>query len=139
MSYDASGNVIGIVYPDGSSVSSELFDRDDGVRKTSLPRREISQNGALTTHWYDASGNEIRTSNADRVDSLNWYDQYGRAVETRAPNGARAIYAYDTRDDVISHTDALGGTTAWTYDSDAASPRRTLTVTCTNIRNASTR
>ena len=87
-SYDSMSRLLGITYPDGSTVSFTYDVR--GRRITST-----DQNGKITTYTYDA---------ADRL----------TAVTDPANNTTQ--YAYDTEDNMLSITDANGHTTQFAYN-----------------------
>jgi RHS repeat-associated protein len=87
-SYDSMSRLLGITYPDGSTVSFTYDVR--GRRITST-----DQNGKTTTYTYDA---------ADRL----------TAVTDPANNTTQ--YAYDTEDNLLSITDANGHTTQFAYN-----------------------
>jgi RHS repeat-associated protein len=87
-SYDSMSRLLGITYPDGSTVSFTYDVR--GRRVTST-----DQNSKTTSYTYDA---------ADRL----------TAVTDPANNTTQ--YAYDTEDNLLSITDANGHTTQFAYN-----------------------
>ncbi len=87
-SYDAMSRLLGITYPDGSTVS---FTYDIRGRRTS----STDQNGKTTTYTYD---------DADRLTAVT--DPANHATQ----------YAYDTEDNLLSITDANGHATQFAYN-----------------------
>lgn len=136
---DASGNVVGIQYPDGSSTSFEYDSADRLIR-------EVDELGAVTRYAYDARGNPIQVVLAAETPleqvrecfcdifgnptSLVWrgdaqvpdavihisYDERGNVTSMRDPEGHERHRTYDIMGNVLVETDELGYSVTNRYD-----------------------
>ncbi|MFR5631463.1 MAG: DNRLRE domain-containing protein [Monoglobales bacterium] len=107
--YDKNGNLTGIAYPDGTSVSYAYDGADRLIRTT-------AQNGLVTELGYDGNGNVTRiTDDETRVYRFT-YDGNNRLVKATDPLGGVTEYAYDGAGNQIQVTDANSHTTGYVYD-----------------------
>ncbi len=114
--YDGYGNPIKIINPDGTSRDMKWFVIKEGIREIPVLKKSVNEVGATVKHYYDSKGNEIRTVDALKGESIRWYDSLGRLVKTRDARGAETSYSYDAKDNLIKTVDALGGTSQYSYD-----------------------
>ena len=128
--YDADGNVIQQLNPDGTSSTKTydaykdlLSDTDSFGRVTHYAYNTDHKlvqttyaDGTTSQTGYDANDNVI--SETDRLGriTLYAYDALGRKVKTTLPNGAVETLSYDPVGNIASETDANGNTTSYSYD-----------------------
>ena len=95
---------------------------------------DSTQANSVTTTFYDADGNEVRSTNPDVETTLTSYDPDSRAYCTIDPvnvaadatcaaegataNAGTEVTTYDPVGNVLSTTDQDGNTTSYTYDPD---------------------
>jgi YD repeat-containing protein len=79
-------------------------------------------NGHVTTYAYDARNQLIRSTDANGVDATYAYDAVGNQVRiTHAANtsvAAISTFTYNSDDNLVSQTDALGNTQTNEYDAN---------------------
>ncbi len=83
--------------------------------------KEITPDGVITLHSYDAAGNElvteIKTSEETLVTSTKKeYNSRGEMIAETNALGAVTKYTYDHRGNLIQMEDALGGISLFTYN-----------------------
>ena len=109
--YDAAGDLAGIDFPDGSSVT---YVRDLLGRATSVTVEAPGITPLVTLYGYDAVGN--LASVTDPLGGVtSWtYDAVDRPVQRVLPNGITSEWTYDLRDRVLSvvHRDSGGAVLA---------------------------
>lgn len=77
----------------------------------------ISTSQGTTTHAYN--GQHVTVTDTNNKQKVNEYDAYGRlkaVVEITGAGNYRTEYTYNSNNNLISLTDALGNTRAFTYD-----------------------
>ena len=70
----------------------------------------------VTKHTYDGDGRRLATRLHDGKRQTWEYDAAGRRVKTTTLDGVEVRTTYDSRDRVLSETDSLGRTTTYVYD-----------------------
>lgn len=114
--YDGFGLPASTTAPDGATVS---VSRNPYMQVTSITRND--KDGSSTESFaYDANG-DVTTHTLARgsdigIKTTATYDALGRLYQQHGMHGQSLTYAYDTNDNVVSVTDALGHATAWQYD-----------------------
>ena len=129
-SYDVYGNVIQIIYADGSVTSVEY----DSVGNMTAA---VDAKGRRTSYEYDLFGNLVKITYCDNTTETFEYDaegrntkatdRLGRSVEMTYdavgnliskiyPNGSQVSYTYDAKYRLVSVTGANGGVTRYEYD-----------------------
>lgn len=140
--YDALRRVIGVIYPDGSTMTREvtIFDSPDAV---------VNENGVRTEFEHDSRGNVTRITEAvglpeervteqtfnalgqlterrevvdqaagDRVTTFDEYDDFGNLSETTDAEGNVTEREHDVLGNVTTLIDARGKTWSYTFDED---------------------
>ncbi len=97
-SHDSGGNLLSVTYPDGSL--------ENWTYSAGIPGR--------ATTWTNRRGNAGAGASAGHVITYS-YDSTGRRVSKIYADGSHADYAYDTRGNLQSATDA-NGTATFTHD-----------------------
>jgi YD repeat-containing protein len=117
-SYDARGDVTGMIYPDGGAVN---YVYDGAGRMTSL----TDMRGNVTTYQYDADGNLVGTSMPNMQNDAYTYDADGRLTGIQDTTGSlinlSLTYARNA-DGLVTLVQQSGGSgpqqTSLTYDTD---------------------
>ncbi len=129
MRYDETGNLAGIVGPEGSSTSfaydltgslisedyaGELH-RENSYNELGLLTTVTTEEG-VTEYQYDEGGRllSVREPNGDTVSYT--YDGYGNRLTMSYPDGKTVKYTYDEMNRLVSVKGADGVTTRYTYD-----------------------
>jgi RHS repeat-associated protein len=112
--YDTIGRLTGTVLPDGVTTSTTY---DHGNRPQSVTLAIPGQPNQTTTFTYDSLGRRLAATDA-LGRTMRWtYDARGNVLTVTRPDGQIGTRnTYDAQDNLISTTDAAGGTTAFTYD-----------------------
>ena len=124
--YDANGRRIKTVEPRGNVAGANpddyatvsTYDRVGRVLTSTDPL------GNVTTHGYDAVGNETSLSDASQRTTSYTFDSLNRLASVVAADLTATSYTYDLAGNRTSRTDANGRTTSYAYDGDG---RRTTT------------
>ncbi len=131
ISYDAAGQVSGVVNPaNGAQVKYER-DADGRTTKASYPdgtseitvydangnvTSQTDRAGRTTINEYDARNRLVRTTFSDGSTRSSEYDAGGQLTAGTDRNGHRTTYEYDADGRVVKATDAAGDSTRSTYD-----------------------
>lgn len=112
--YDAVGQVIKTIAPDGTAI---VFSYDDAHRLVKV----TDQLGNHLDYTLDAMGNKLKEQVYDPQSNLaqtltQQFDTLNRLVATLDAAGEKQAYAYDSNDNPQSVTDPLGNATRLSYD-----------------------
>ena len=107
--WDAEGNVIGYVAPNGVRSRMEF----DSVNRLS---RSIHRLEGVTEYTYDDLDRLIRIQAPNGVVTKYVYDVLGRKIEEQSPDRGMIKYAYDLADNIISITEGRGIAIRYAYD-----------------------
>ena len=111
--YDHRNQLVGAVYPDGSS---EEFVYDLVGNRTSLVA--VSTNGATNTTFYTyASGNRLIADASETATNTYAYDGAGR-LTNHVVNGQTRTFAYNFQGRMTSLTDIDGSVFAYEFDGE---------------------
>jgi RHS repeat-associated protein len=129
-SYDVMNRLLGITYPNGTSVSftydyrgrritatdqnnhTTTYAYDDADRLLSItdPANNITQLG------YDTESNLASITDANNHTTSFTYDIYGRVIQTTFPSSLIETYGYDPIGNLTSKTDRKNQTIQYVYD-----------------------
>lgn len=112
--YDAVGQVIKTIAPDGTTI---VFGYDDAHRLVKV----TDQLGNHLEYTLDAMGNKLKEQVYDPNNNLaqsltQQFDNLNRLVATLDAAGKKQVYAYDNNDNPLSVTDPLGNVSSLSYD-----------------------
>ncbi|BBL60897.1 type IV secretion protein Rhs (plasmid) [Methylomonas koyamae] len=112
--YDAVGQVIKTIAPDGTAI---VFSYDDAHRLVKV----TDQLGNHLDYTLDAMGNKLKEQIYDPNNNLaqtlsQQFDNLNRLVATLDAAGKKQVYAYDSNDNPLTVTDPLGNVTSLSYD-----------------------
>lgn len=110
--YDASGNLVRIEYPDGSS---RQFRYDDPLRPFQVTS-ETNENGDTTTTLYTPAGDLRELIYPDGTRATMTYDAKGRVTSITDPGGYVRRFEYDTAGNLLRFENEVGETILGTYD-----------------------
>ena len=107
-SYDASGNLTSIIFPDGGRLNYSYY--DNGLLKTST-----NGEGHTTSLAYNNLGNQITITHPIGTEFFG-YDEIGNLIFSVTPNSDTTYYEYDARSQLVKTTDPHGNSNEDFYD-----------------------
>ncbi len=109
LSYDAAGNTVGLVGPEGMQTKYEY----DAVGNL---LQETDAQGHARKYAYDAIGRLVSEADALGQTVAVDYDEVGNVASVTDAKGKALSYAYDAVGNLIEEKDRLGNATAYAYD-----------------------
>ncbi len=118
MFYDANGNLVKQVEPRGnvSGANPDDFATTFTYDAAGRVLTETDPLGHVTTHVYDAVGNEIQVTDPNNKTTVSVYDARNRLSTVTAPDGGVTTYTYDAEGNKLTVKDARNNITTSTYD-----------------------
>lgn len=117
--YDAVRHPVKVIYPDGSSITTEY---DYSIDK---PVKYTDRAGIITEWLYDGKGNLVRRTDAVDLPEQRMltyhHDTYGQLISITEGSGEASITTtrrYDNAGNITAYTDGEGHTTQYTYTVD---------------------
>ncbi|MBZ5536630.1 MAG: DUF6531 domain-containing protein [Acidobacteriia bacterium] len=111
--YDSAGDLISSTDPDGG-ITSYAYDASHRVTSITLPNGKL-----LLQNTYDSASRVVSQTNGRAFVTTFAYDTPGSGQTTITdPRGGNTIHTHDSLLRLLQITDALGGTTGFTYDAN---------------------
>jgi RHS repeat-associated protein len=131
--YDETGNLIKTVAPRGNVAGANPDDFATTYTYDAAGRllTETDPLGDVTTHVYDAVGNEEAVTDPNDSTTTYTYDGQNRLATATAPDDGVTTYTYDLAGNRLTEKDPLDHTTTYTYD---AASRLTAVTTATGAK-----
>jgi len=116
--YDANGNLVRQVEPRGNVSGADPNDFDTLYTYDAAGRllTETDPLGNVTTHTYDAVGNELTVTDANSKTTASTYDGKNRLSTMTAADGGVTTYTYDPVGNKLTEKDPRNNTTTFAYD-----------------------
>ena len=113
LSYDARGNLIQRIEPDGGITTNTYWPRNLVKTVTISGDGNISY---LTNHYYDAAGNEIEVKDAKGNSTFTEYDPLNRVTRILHPENNEEQFEYDENNNRTAMIDGRYIKTQYSYD-----------------------